>query len=195
MIRMFTFAYLGFYNTLIRYISISDAIKMVKGATISTILIVVLTFFLGERSHPRSVFFIDWFILICLLGGSRLFLRTLREYLQRKKSKPKRNILIYGAGDMGELALGYLRRQNKSQIVGFVDDDPKKRRKYFQGLKILGNRHDIAALAQLYHINEVLVAISNLSRKDLGHIHSLCEKVNVRCEVFRLKTEQLTIDS
>ena len=194
-VRMSAFAYIGFYNTLIRYISINDAIKIVKGVTFSTILIIILTIFLGERSHPRSVFFIDWFILMSLLVGSRLSLRILRECIQGKNSEPQKNILIYGAGDMGDLVLRYLRKQNNSQIVGFIDDDPKKRRKYFQGIKVLGDCYDIGALARLYHINEVLVAISNLSRKDLGRIWSLCDKANVKCQTFNfLVSEQLPVD-
>jgi lipopolysaccharide/colanic/teichoic acid biosynthesis glycosyltransferase len=194
-IRMSVFAYFGLYYTLIRYISVNDAIEIVKGVTFSTILIVALVFFLGERSHPRAVFFMDWFILIGLMGGSRLSLRVLREHIQGRNNGTHKNILIYGAGDMGDLALRYLKIQNNGQIVGFIDDDPKKRRKYFQGLKVLGDRYDIGALARLYQVNEVVVAISDLSRSDLGHIRSICEKAEVRCEALGLVSKPLTSDS
>lgn len=186
MVRMVTFTYFGLYSTLIRYVSFDDLIKVVKGATFSSILIILLTFFIGERSHPRSVFAIDWFILVCLMGGYRLSFKAVRDYLKRRKNNSKKNILIYGVGNMGDLALRYLRMQGNGNVVAFVDDDPKKMRKSFQGLKVLGNRYDIEALVRLYHIDQVLIAKNNMGSEDLEHIKSLCEKANVKYEVFTL---------
>jgi len=185
-VRMSTFVYFGLYSTLIRYVSFDDLIKIVKGATFSSILIILLTYFIGERSHPRSVFAIDWFILMCLMGGYRLSFKTVRDHLKGRKNNSKKNVMIYGAGNMGDLALRYLKMQDNGNVVAFVDDDPKKMRKSFRGLKVLGNRYDIEALVRLYHIDEILIAKNNMSAKDLEHIKSLCEKANVKYQIFAL---------
>jgi len=87
---------------------------------------------------------------------------------------------------MGGLALSYLRMQGGSNVVAFIDDDPKKMRKNFQGVKILGNRYDIEALVRLYHANHVLIAMNSVSADNLEHIKSLCEKAEVSYEVFAL---------
>lgn len=185
-VRMFAFAYFGLYGTLIRYVSFDEVIKVVKGATVSSILIILLTFFIGERSHPRSVFAIDWFILVCFLAGYRLSFKALRDYLNRRKDKSHKNFLIYGAGNMGDLALRYLRMQAAGNVVAFIDDDPKKIRKSFHGLKVLGNRYDIESLVGLYGIDQIMIAIRNIGSEDLEHMKSLCEKANVGYEIFAL---------
>ena len=184
--RMVTFTYFGLYGTLIRYISFDELLKVVKGATFSTILIILLTFLIGERSHPRSVFAIDWFILVCFLGGYRLSFKALKDYVSRSKNVSQKNILIYGAGSTGDLALRYLRMQGNGNVIAFVDDDPKKMRKSFHGLKVVGNRYDIEALVRLYHIDQVFIAKNNMGSEDLEHIKSLCEKANVKYEIFTL---------
>jgi len=184
--RMFAFAYFGLYGTLIRYVSFAEIIKVVKGTALSSVLIILVTFFIGERSHPRSVFAIDWFILVFFMSGYRLSAKAFKSRLGQRSDGPKSNILIYGAEAMGDLALRYLKMQGNGNVVAFIDDDPKKMRKRFQGVKILGGRHDIEALVRLYRIDRVLIAAQNLGPQDLEHIKSLCKKANVEYEVFAL---------
>jgi hypothetical protein len=104
-VRMLTFTSFGLYGTLIRYMSFDEVIKVAKGVTFSSALIILLTFLIGERGHPRSVFAIDWFILICFLGGYRLSVKTLIGDLKRNNNGAQENILIYGAESLGDLAL------------------------------------------------------------------------------------------
>jgi len=184
--RMFTFTSFGLYGTLIRYMSFDEVIKLVKAVTFSSVLIIVLTFLIGERAHPRSVFAIDWFVLICLLGGYRLTVKSLKGNLNPNNNGPQKNILIYGAEGMGDLALRYLRMEGEGNVVAFIDDDPRKKRKRFQGVKVLGSRYDIESLVRLYHIDQVLIARRDMPSGDLEHIKSLCEKANVGCEIFAL---------
>lgn len=184
--RMCVFTYFGLYSTLVRYISFDDLIKVIKGATLSSILIILLTFFIGERSHPRSVFAIDWFILVCLLGGYRLSFKTVADHLKREKQGAEKNILIYGVGHMGDIALHYLKSQSIGKVIAFVDDDPKKIRKSFQGVKVLGNRHDIEAIVRLYNIDQIVIATPYSGSDDLEQIKSLCERASVDYEIFTL---------
>ena len=191
-VRMLTLAYLGLYKSLIRYFSSYDLVKLAKGITISTLLVILLTFLVGERSHPRSVFAIDWFILLFLLGGYRFSFRAIGGRVKFNKEESKENVLIFGAGNLGDLALRYLKIRGNSNVVAFVDDDPKKTRKSFQGVKVLGNRFDIQALAQLYHIDRVVIAASKLNSDDLEQIESLCKDANAKCEVFALANQHPT---
>jgi lipopolysaccharide/colanic/teichoic acid biosynthesis glycosyltransferase len=184
--RMVTFTSFGLYGTLIRYMSFDEVIKVAKAVTFSSILIILLAFLIGERGHPRSVFAIDWFILICLMGGCRLSMKTLESSLSCHNNVSQKNILIYGAEGMGDLALRYLRMEGKGNVVAFVDDDPKKMRKRFQGVKVLGNRYDIESLVRLYHIDQILIAVRDIGSDDLEYIKSLCQKADVECEIFAL---------
>lgn len=183
---MFTFTSFGLYGSLIRYMSFDEVIKVGKAVTFSSILIILLTFLIGERGHPRSVFAIDWFILMCLMGGCRLSIRALESNMSRNNNVSQKNILIYGAEGMGDLALRYLRMEGKGNVVAFIDDDPRKMRKRFQGVKVLGNRYDIESLVRLHHVDKIVIAMHDVDSGDLELIKSLCEKANVECEVFAL---------
>jgi FlaA1/EpsC-like NDP-sugar epimerase len=187
-VRMVALTYFGLYGSLIRYFSFDDVVRVVKGATFSSITIVLLTFFMGERPHPRSVFVIDWFILVCVISGYRMSFKAVADHLKpiQRNNEPKKNILIYGAGNMGDLALRYLRMEGAGKVVAFLDDDLKKMRKSFQGVKVLGGRYDIEALVRLYHVDQILIAMNDIASEDLEHIKSLCEKANVSYEIFAL---------
>jgi lipopolysaccharide/colanic/teichoic acid biosynthesis glycosyltransferase len=186
LVRMFALMYFGLYGTLIRYFSSDEVIRIVKGATFSSIVIVLLAFFVGQRPHPRSVFVVDWFILVGLLTGYRASYRILTDYASQRKNVSQKTVLIYGAGNTGDLALRYLRMQGGGKVIGFIDDDSKKMRKSFQGLKVLGNRYDIKALVRLYHVDQIFIAMNDIDPEDLEHIKSLCEKAGVEHEIFAL---------
>jgi lipopolysaccharide/colanic/teichoic acid biosynthesis glycosyltransferase len=185
-VRMVALTYFGLYGTLVSYFVSNDLAKILKAVTISSVFVVLLTFLAGERSHPRSVFAIDWFILVFLLGGYRVFVKSLKERIGQSSVELEEKILIYGAGNTGDLALRYLRMQGRGKVIGFMDDDPKKVRKRFHGVKVLGNRYDIEALVGLYHIDQIFIAMNDVDPEDLEHIKSLCEKVGVEHEIFAL---------
>jgi FlaA1/EpsC-like NDP-sugar epimerase len=109
-----------------------------------------------------------------------------RDHSKQNKTDFAKNILIYGAGPMGDLALRYLRIQGDRNVIAFIDDNPKKMRKGFQGLKVLGNRYDIEALSRLYYIDQILIAKNNIIPEDLEHIKTLCKQANVQYEIFTL---------
>ncbi len=185
-VRMLALTYFGLYATLIRYVSFAEIMKIVKAATLSSVVIILLTFFIGKRGHPRSVFVIDWFILVHALGAYRLLFKGLKERIGPVTSGKGKNILIYGVGNMADLALRYVRTQTLGSVVAFVDDDPKKMRKSFQGVKVLGTRHDIEALVRLYDVDQILIAKEGINSEDISEVKAICEKADVACEVFAL---------
>ena len=72
-IAYFTF---GVHQILWRYTSVQDLIKIVKVSTLSNILyVLVIYFFTHFEGYPRSIFLIDWFLLIMLFAGSRILYR------------------------------------------------------------------------------------------------------------------------
>lgn len=188
MARILTLAALGSYNSLIQYVTLDEIIRIGKGVVISTVIIIITTFLFGHRTHPRSVFAVDSFIIMMSLGGYRAIFRAARHRLEKKTSRayaPKK-VLIYGAGATGDLALRYLKMLGNTSVIAFVDDDPRKIRKSFHGIKIAGNRYDIESLVRLHQVDEMLIAIRNMKAEDLAQIRLLCENAEIRCDVFAL---------
>lgn len=118
-----------------------------------------------------------------LLGG----LRSFKPFKPFKLFKPfdedeRKNVLIVGGGDAGELILKELFNNPglKCNVIGFVDNDPKKFSSKINGVTVLGRIYDIPELSIKSRIDEVIIARPDLSSKDLKAIIEFCKKGNVR---------------
>lgn len=190
-VRLPIFIYFGFYHTLIRYISFDDIKMVIKGVAISSLVLVCFSFFfaLVIYGYSRAVFFIDCFCLTTLLVGYRALLKSL--YLRYKVGtapEDKKRVLIWGAGDAGELCLSYLHKDKQTvyDVVGFIDDEPLKRNSRLNGVKILGDRHHLKLLTQLYKIQGIFLAMHNLSEAELQQATQVCRDLGLETRVFQL---------
>jgi lipopolysaccharide/colanic/teichoic acid biosynthesis glycosyltransferase len=197
------FAYFGFFHTLIRHLSIFDIKRIFKGVAFSSLILVAIFFLSGlaiytkpmVSSYSRSVFLIDWVLLTILLVALRLFLKKMYlHYRAADDSKDTKRVLIWGAGDAGELCLRYLKKNQNPiyTVVGFLDDNSGKRGRHIGGYKILGDRHHLKVLAQLYKINEVLVAIPSATPEELQKIIGSCQGLGLEANLFQFRTMTCT---
>lgn len=77
----------------------------------------------------------------------------------------RRRAVILGAGIAGRLVLEELKRHKRLGYhpVGFLDDDPRKRRRMISGLPVFGGLSDLAAVARAHRIRLALLAIPSAS--------------------------------
>jgi UDP-GlcNAc:undecaprenyl-phosphate GlcNAc-1-phosphate transferase len=153
-------------------------------------------------SYSRSVFLIDWVVLTILLVTLRIFLKKMYlRYRAADDSKDAKRVLIWGAGDAGELCLRFLKKSKNPvyTVAGFLDDDSGKRSRQIEGYKILGDRHHLKVLAQLYKIQEVLVAIPSATSDELQEIISACQQLGLEVQLFQFRTtvacSRITLES
>ena len=191
-VRLPIFIYFGFYHTLIRYISFYYIKMVIKGVAVSSLILICVSFFFGLviYGYSRAVFVIDWFCLTTLLVGYRALLKKLYlKYKTEASPTDKQRVLIWGAGDAGELCLRYLSKdkQTRYDVVGFIDDEPRKRNSRLNGVRILGDRHHLALLTQLYKIQGIFVAMHNLSEAELQRATEVCRNLGLETRVFHLR--------
>jgi lipopolysaccharide/colanic/teichoic acid biosynthesis glycosyltransferase len=191
-VRLPVFFFFDFYQTLIRYLSLSDIKRIFTGVTVSSVALVGFAFFFGMlQGYSRGVFLIDCIYLSFLLSVYR---GLAWKYLRYQRGKTtvkdvKMSILIWGAGDCGELCLRYLRRDPSFEIIGFIDDDLAKRGKRMDGVKILGDRHDLQLITQLYKIKKVVIAIAKAPVHELKQILRACRDLGLKTELFLEKIQ------
>jgi lipopolysaccharide/colanic/teichoic acid biosynthesis glycosyltransferase len=193
LVRLPTFIYYGFYHTLIRHLSFYDIKVVIKGVAVSSLLLISGSFFLGLviYGYSRAVFLIDWFCLTTLLVGYRaLLMKLYLRHKARTSSKDKRMVLIWGAGDAGELCLRYLQKANHTdyEVAGFIDDEPLKRNRRISGVKVLGTRQHLKVLIQLYKIQEVFLAMHNIPEAELQQSLKICHDLQLEAKLFQLET-------
>jgi FlaA1/EpsC-like NDP-sugar epimerase len=100
-LRGLAFGRFRLHQGLWRYASIWDLRNIVAAVFVSSVLHYALIHWVfGWTIYPRSVFVIDAALLILLLGGARMVRRIYREFHNVNHEK---RVLIYGAGDAGEM--------------------------------------------------------------------------------------------
>lgn len=92
--------------------------------------------------------------------------------------------LIIGAGVAGKELLGELRKHKSlGRVVGFIDDNPKKKSKIISGIKVLGESKDLKQIIERETVSEVFIAIPSASGKQVREIINKCVDLNVSFKV------------
>ena len=177
-IRGLVFLPLGFFSGLWRYTSVSDLRTIIVGIAGSSVLFYVLIHLaLGLSIYPRSVFLIDLFLLICLIGGLRLAYRLVPR--QQSMNRDRR-VLILGAGDAAETVVRELRHApyHRYEPIGFIDEDRAKVGGRIHGLPILGTIDDLSTVMVEHDPDEVLIALPQAHSAEFDRIMCILDRFN-----------------
>jgi FlaA1/EpsC-like NDP-sugar epimerase len=145
----------------------------VFGVAVSSVLFVLVLWVpTGVIQYPRSVILIDGLVLICMLGGARLGRRIFREMRQVKRAGHSRRVLIFGAGDAGEMIVRDMKNNAAYDYepVGFLDDDQAKVGRRIHGVAVLGTRKDLPWILNTQGIDEILIAIPSAEPRVIREI-------------------------
>ncbi len=193
-LKIFAFLFAGVYRGMWRYTSIEDLFNFAKGVALGSILSVLAVLLLYRfEGFSRAVFVLDGIILLIVLTGSRMAFRLFRQLLPLPQVEGGRKILIFGAGDSGELALREI--QNNPDLnydtIGFVDDDPHKKGKVIRGLRVLGGNSLIPAICREHNIDEILLAAKKISAERLRALRRECRDGSVELKRAAFRVESL----
>ena len=193
--RMSVFLVMGVYRGLWRYTGMSDLIVFGKAVVLSSVAsLVVLLFAFRFEGYSRKVFVIDAVLMFLFLAGSRLAFRLFRQLLPAVTSQNGRRVLIYGAGDAGELLLRELRNNRELQLspVGFLDDDPAKNGKVIHGLRVFGGNGDLNAVCAQHDIDEVVISSMKMTDERVQEVLRLCSEKQIVVTRMRITMEKLS---
>ena len=193
-IKLATFLATGVYRGLWRYASSADAVVYLKAVAISSVssLLAILFLFRFE-GFSRTVFIIDGGVLLLLLTGSRFAFRFMRRLLPIPHAKTGRRVLIFGAGDGGELLFRELRNNAELQYapVAFMDDDALKFGKLLHGLRVYSGRQSISELCTKLRIDEMVLSTGKIAPARLREIVESCALVDIPVTRMRLDLERV----
>lgn len=196
-LKLFAFLAAGVYRGLWRYTSISDLFTFAKAVILGSGLSILSVLLLYRfENFSRTVFILDALILLFALVGSRMAFRLIREILPIPHATEGRRVLIYGAGDGGEMVLRELRNNAEWNYrpVAFIDDDPMKADKMISGLRVYDANVSLAELCREKDIQEILISTRRLSPEQFSSIRELCRDENISLRRAQLKIESVDFE-
>ena len=136
----------GLYRGVWRYASIDDLVAITRAVSI-TILVFLVVMFAWPRMNmvPRSVPFINWFVLMAMLGGPRFLYRFWKDRrLNLSTSGIRGNrvpVLLIGASDGADQFLRSLRQSGNAMyhVVGILSDQPDRVGRTIRGVDVIGS--------------------------------------------------------
>ncbi len=159
-VRSACFFKYGLYRSMWRYTSVSDVIRVIKAVTAgSAIILAAVVLLYRFVAFPRTLFLIEYFMLILLVLGARFSTRLFHEIGREPHGENARRLGIIGAGDDGErLAREIGGRGPQQSVVCFIDDDPRKRGLLLHGIPVDGPGTDLPEICRRRRVDALVYA-------------------------------------
>ena len=158
-ISLYTFISLGLYRAVLRYMNSQAIWAIVLGTVITTVVLVLIAFFINI-DIPRTMPFIFAWLCLLTVGGSRVLVRAM---IGRMTTSKKESVIIYGAGSAGRQLATALGAGPEYFVRAFIDDDVTKHGSIIQGIPVVCFK-DIYELINKRRASKVLLALPSETR-------------------------------
>lgn len=182
------FALAKLYNSLWRYASVQEMINVVLACTLSagvmetgmhTILL----------SMPRSYVILYVFFLLVLIAGSRFAYRGVRVVRYNMVTERTANMvstMVIGAGDSAYALIKDMQQSWSvhNKVVCIIDENPAKIGSKLLGTPIVGGDSKIVEAVEKYAVEEIFIAIPNLSARRRKEIVEICKDTGCKLRIL-----------
>jgi len=180
-----TFIFLEIPKRSWTYTSLDGIIRIIQGVFIATLIFSLYTHL--NDSFTSIYFYTGLFFFgagFCVLVR---YCFMLMESKVLSKEKPKLiKALIVGAGEAG----GNLLRESihnpkfRYEILGIIDDDPRKDGMLIQGYSVLGKTSDIPILVKKLEVVSVIIATPSAKGEDIKRIYRIASSSGATVKIL-----------
>ncbi len=165
------FIIFGLYRTIFRYSGAPAVLAVTKAVAVYGVIFASVFTLVGVTGVPRTIGLLQPVVLFLFIALSRFVARFWLGgmYMERLRQGNKPRALIYGAGEAGRELAAALSHSHVTNVIGFLDDDPKLHGSQIRGLPVY-NPSDIAAITIKKQVVEVMLALPRISRRRRGEI-------------------------
>ncbi|QXP64488.1 nucleoside-diphosphate sugar epimerase/dehydratase [Polaribacter sp. HaHaR_3_91] len=166
---LISFLTVGSYKGIIRHTGIRDAFNVfIASSLVCLLLLLAVTFnvffkVIDSFYIPKSIIIIHYLVTTLVLILSRFIFKAFFEVLSTELDTIH-NVLIYGAGDSGIIALNALNRdkQNNYDVIGFIDDNKNKIGKKIDRVLIFNSNVINKKFIEKHSVDQVIISIQNI---------------------------------
>ena len=185
-VKLICFIVFKLYRGMWRYTSIHDMLNILKASLSSTAIVVLLAVVTVRLSgFSRGVLIIDFFLTYLFISGFRIGVRLYYSRQSRngefrlfkKRNTLSKKILIIGAGNAGEKLLREIMENpgTNYDVVGFIDDNPRKTQHAIHGISILGTLQELSKIVKEDEIDELIIAAPSASAMQMRRMVNFCK--------------------
>lgn len=187
-VYLVTFNILDVYRNITRFENGIDYIKYIGLSIFSGAIVILIKFlFKAPLMGYKEIVFATILIAVAIVSY-RVIIRFLLNEINpiEKERTERKNLLIIGAGEAANEIIKTVKNTMKGyyNIVGLIDDNPNKMNYAISGIKILGNRDDIAEICKQYKVDVIFFSISNIDNKNKKEILNICQETGVKIRVL-----------
>ncbi len=181
------FALFHLYQSIWRFASVSELARIIVAWVILQGFFVLFNTVL-DAHMPVSYYVVGFVVSLMLTAGIRFsyrFLRAAKSFLLHKeKNYGDERVMVIGAGMAGRTLIHELVMTNRieAKVCCVIDDNPSTKKRYIDGVPVVGNRYDIPDMVKKYNITKIMFAIPTASSKDKKDILDICQFTN--CKVL-----------
>ncbi|TVY05642.1 polysaccharide biosynthesis protein [Paenibacillus cremeus] len=180
------------YKKAWEYASIGELLIIFKAVSFSILATGTVQLMIMQTTFFRLLA-VTWMLHMLLIGGSRFCWRVFRDaYVQ--KSRNKKRTLIVGAGAAGTMIARQLIGNNEAELVpiAFIDDNLKKQKLDILGIPVVGGSEQIERVVTEWGIDNIIIAIPSLNKKQLNRIFQECAKTAVKTQILPMLEDIVT---
>ncbi|MCR5207461.1 MAG: polysaccharide biosynthesis protein [Eubacterium sp.] len=160
----------GLYRSVWRYAGVDELVRGLAAAFVETGLLFLIDrvmFSFGYKFYLAFYAYIMMFLflIVCIIiprQGFKIFKRVFRSYEGGKKNR----VMIVGAGFMGNFVIDALTNEGfkGGRPVIAIDDNPQKKGKKINNVKVVGTCDQIPELAEKYKIDQIVICIPSATK-------------------------------
>ena len=180
--------FLDLYRSIWRFASFFE-LKKLTYATVINLFVKAFVVTCVVRRMPISyyVFGIGFqFLFSVAIRFSYRFVLLLRD--SRAGTEIDKKVLVIGAGEAGRMIIRDVNFVNDgksdAKVVAIIDDNPNKWGRYIDGVEVVGDSDKILATVEKFGINEIYIAIANISPSKKRNLINICKET--KCVIKQL---------
>ena len=163
-LKISAFGLLGVYRGAWRYTGLEDLYRILGAIILGSAALFGYVRLRVPVLADSNILYIDLLLTAAFVLTTRLSFRSL-EMARSLLHRTGERILIYGAGDAGELALRELLNNAELSLrpVCFLDDDPRKHGARIHGVPVAGGIESLALVVERYDVHRILIGTKKLT--------------------------------
>jgi UDP-GlcNAc:undecaprenyl-phosphate GlcNAc-1-phosphate transferase len=192
-----SFYALGVYRGVWRYVDVNDLLHYFQAAVGSVVLLSAALFILGladmlpwaEQFAPAILLLFGVFLFLGLIA-TRASFRVIELFSPRQKQVEGERVLIYGAGDSGEMALRWIlmNPQLDFRPIGLLNDSPYMAGRQIHRVEVLGGLDQLEEILDQYQVRGVVYAGGEADQDPgLSRLFDTCQRYG--CWVRKMRVE------